>query len=65
MGTSAADAAGPSEQELGGFVESSGTTCVGCGRPLAIVLEQLGSLRCHDCRDNEATDSVGGAASGR
>lgn len=31
-------------------------TCVGCGRPLATVLEQLGSLRCHDCRDDARRD---------
>jgi hypothetical protein len=65
MGTSTTDAAGSGEQELEGLVESSATACVGCGRPLASVLEQLGSLRCHDCRDGEATDPVGGAPSGR
>jgi hypothetical protein len=27
-------------------------TCIGCGRVLETVLQQLGSLRCHDCRDD-------------
>jgi hypothetical protein len=39
--------------------------CIGCGRPLATVLEQLGSLRCHDCRDGEVADSLGTGAPGR
>ena len=65
MGTSVTNAAGATEQEHDGFVEGSGTVCVGCGGPLASVLEQLGSLRCHDCRDGEGTDPLGGAASRR
>ncbi len=64
MGTPVTNAAGATEQELDGFVEGSATVCVGCGRPLASVLEQLGSLRCHDCRD-DGSDPFGGAASRR
>ena len=29
-------------------------TCAACGEPLAPSLARLGSLRCHDCRDNGA-----------
>jgi hypothetical protein len=63
MGTSVTDAAGATEQELD--VESAASVCVGCGKPLASVLDQLGSLRCHDCRDDYGSDPLGGAASRR
>lgn len=65
MGTPVTNAAEAVEQELDGFVEGSGIVCVRCGRPLASVLEQLGSLRCHDCRDGEGSDPLEGAASRR
>jgi hypothetical protein len=32
-----------------------GMTCVECGRRLSRVLEELGSLRCHDCRFGESS----------
>jgi hypothetical protein len=32
----------------------AGMACIACGDPLPLVLEQLGSLRCHDCRDGVA-----------
>jgi hypothetical protein len=63
MGTSVTNAAGATEQELD--LESPVTVCVGCGKPLASVLEQLGSLLCHDCRDGDSNDPLGGAASRR
>jgi hypothetical protein len=63
MGISVTNAAGATEQELD--VESAASVCVCCGKPLAIVLDQLGSLRCHDCRDGYGSDSLGGTASGR
>jgi hypothetical protein len=65
MGTPVTNAAGPSDQELDGVVESAVAVCVACGLPLASVLEQLGSLRCHDCRDSEGVDPLGGAPSRR
>jgi hypothetical protein len=30
------------------------TNCLACGAPLAPPLERSASLRCHDCRDEEA-----------
>jgi hypothetical protein len=33
---------------------AAGMTCVECGRRLSRVLEELGSLRCHDCRYGES-----------
>jgi hypothetical protein len=65
MGTSVVNATGGGEQELDGVTESAVTVCIGCGRPLASVLEQLGSLRCHDCRDGDGSDPLAGAASRR
>jgi hypothetical protein len=73
MGTTGSDAARFDQQELEGSEQSLRTLCVGCGRPLATVLEQLGSLRCHDCRDvtgngsgnRSHDDSLGGPASRR
>jgi hypothetical protein len=40
------------EDVSAGTSQQAAGTCVGCGRPLATVLVQLGSLRCHDCRDD-------------
>jgi hypothetical protein len=65
MGTSVVNAAGGGEQELDADVEGAVAVCIGCGKPLASVLEQLGSLRCHDCRDGDGSDSLAGAASRR
>jgi hypothetical protein len=67
MGTSVVNAAGGGEQELDDGVEGAVAVCIGCGRPLASVLDQLGSLRCHDCRDGDAGngDPLAGAASRR
>jgi hypothetical protein len=65
MGTPVTNAAGASDQELDGVVETAVAVCVICGLPLASVLEQLGSLRCHDCRDVDGGDPVGGAPSRR
>jgi hypothetical protein len=65
MGTSATNAAGGNEERLDIVVESAPAVCVICGKPLANVLEQLGSLRCHDCRDGDGSHPLGGAASRR
>jgi hypothetical protein len=65
MGIPATNGAGATDSESDRVVEGSVTVCVGCGKRLASVLEQLGSLRCHDCRDIDGNGSLGGAASGR
>ena len=65
MGTPVTNAAEPSDEELGGVVETAVAVCVICGLPLASVLERLGSLRCHDCRDGDGSDPLGGAPSRR
>jgi hypothetical protein len=62
MGTPVTNAAGSTEQELDRSGEDAVALCMGCGSPLATVLEQLGSLRCHDCRDGDGDNPVGGAA---
>lgn len=28
-------------------------SCLACGEPVAPALRRLGSLRCHECRDND------------
>jgi hypothetical protein len=33
-------------------------TCRSCGTPIAETLGRLGSLRCHDCRDERTHDSL-------
>jgi hypothetical protein len=65
MGTFGTEIAGSTDQELELFGDLRGTICIGCGEPVASVLEQLGSLRCHDCRDGENTDALGGGRSRR
>jgi len=65
MGTLGTETAGITDEGLEPLGELLGTTCVGCGEPVASVLEQLGSLRCHDCRDGENTDALGGGRSRR
>ena len=65
MGTPVTNGAGATQRELDEFVEGAVPVCVGCGKRLASVLEQLGSLRCHDCRDGYGNTSFGGAVSGR
>jgi hypothetical protein len=51
METTVGDTAAPRDVGAGASQQAAGN-CVGCGRPLATVLAQLGSLRCHDCRDD-------------
>jgi hypothetical protein len=64
MGRPVGNGAGAKE-EAEALVEAAAAVCVGCGKPLASVLEQLGSLRCHDCRDGDGSGSLEGGASGR
>jgi hypothetical protein len=35
-------------------LDETGMVCIACGGRLPQVLEKLGSLRCHDCRDGVA-----------
>jgi hypothetical protein len=65
MGTPIINGAGATDEEPDAFGEATAAVCVGCGKPLASVLEQLGSLRCHDCRDGDGSGSFEGAAFGR
>jgi hypothetical protein len=32
--------------------------CVECGEPIADVLARVGSLLCHDCRDEHGVDAI-------
>lgn len=36
----------------------SGTICRSCGAPVAETLGRLGSLRCHDCRDEGGFETL-------
>jgi hypothetical protein len=65
MGTPGTETAATGDREQNDAAPGLVTLCVGCGRPLASVLQQLGSLRCHDCREGECIDSFGESASGR
>jgi hypothetical protein len=51
------DSAVVTDEEPGGRV-SAIALCIGCGQPLETVLERLGSLRCHDCRENGGFDPL-------
>jgi hypothetical protein len=41
-----------------GCVGGSGMTCRSCGEPVAETLWRLGSLRCHDCRDQGGFETL-------
>ena len=52
MDTTVGETAAPEDAGAVAAAQDAAGICIGCGHPLAAVLEQLGSLRCHDCRDD-------------
>jgi hypothetical protein len=57
MGEAVTHQAAPGEQEPADPTPDE-ATCIGCGSVLEGVLQQLGSLRCHDCRDGASIGSL-------
>ena len=58
MGTPGTETAAAGDREPNDAAPGLFTLCVRCGSPLAAILQQLGSLRCHDCREGERIDSL-------